>query len=91
MFLKSYTPVTRGNLGRTPGLTDIDLHADYPVTLARGTMRVMLDVFNVFDRQSVTSFDDDVELRAGVTDPDFLRPIAYQIPRTWRLAARWEF
>ena len=91
VFLKSYTPVTRGNLGRTPGLTDIDLHADYPVTLARGTMRVMLDVFNVFDRQSVTSFDDDVELRAGVTDPDFLRPIAYQIPRTWRLAARWAF
>ena len=91
VFLKSYTPVTRGNLGRTPGLTDINLHADYPVTLARGTMRVMLDVFNVFDRQSVTSFDDDVELRAGVTDPDFLRPIAYQTPRTWRLAARWEF
>ena len=51
----------------------------------------MLDLFNVFDRQSVTSFDDDVELRAGVTDPDFLRPIAYQTPRTWRLAARWEF
>jgi len=91
VFLKSYTPVKRGNLGRTPGLTDIDLHADYPVAIGKGTMRVMLDVFNVLDRLSVTSFDDDVELRAGVTDPDYLSPIAFQTPRTWRLAARWEF
>jgi len=51
----------------------------------------MLDVFNVLDRQTVVSFDDDIELRAGVTDPDFGQPIAYMSPRAWRLAARWEF
>jgi len=91
VFLQSYTPVKRGNLGRTPGMTTVDLHADYPVDLAKGRMRIMLDVFNVLDRQTVVSFDDDIELRTGVTDPDFGQPISYMAPRSWRLAARWEF
>jgi len=91
VFLKSYTPVTRGNLGRTPGFTTVDLHADYPVQLAKSQMRIMLDVFNVLDRQTIVSYDDDIELRAGVTDPDFGQPISFQAPRSWRLAARWEF
>ncbi len=91
VFLKSYTPVRRGNLGRTPGQTNIDLHADYPVQFSKSNLRLMLDVFNVLDRQTVVSFDDDIELRAGVTDPDFGQPIAYMSPRAWRLAARWEF
>ena len=69
----------------------IDLHADYPVDVAKGRMRIMLDVFNVLDRQTVVSFDDDIELRTGVTDPDFGQPISYMAPRSWRLAARWEF
>ncbi len=91
VFLKSYTPVKRGNLGRTPWMTNVDLHADYPIDVGRGSLRVMLDVFNVLNRQSPAEFDDDVELRAGVLDPDFGSAIAYQAPRAWRLAARWDF
>ncbi len=90
-FLKSYTPVGRGNLGRTPDLVTLDLHGDYPFTFGKTTLRLALDVFNVFQSQEVTAFDDNVELRAGVTDPDFLKPIAYQDPRRWRLSARWDF
>jgi len=69
----------------------MDLHADYPVQLANSQMRIMLDVFNVLDRQTIVSYDDDIELRAGVTDPDFGQPTSYMAPRSWRLAARWEF
>jgi carboxypeptidase family protein len=91
VFLKSYTPVERGNLGRTPDLVSLDLHADYPIIVGKSTFRLMFDVFNVFQTQEPTQFDDDIELTAGVTDPDFLKPIAYQSPRTWRLAGRWDF
>ena len=91
IFLKSYTPVNRGNLGRTPSLVNLDFHADYPIQTGRSTLRVMLDVFNVLQLQRPTTFDDNVELLAGVTDPDFTRPLSYQAPRTWRLAARWDF
>jgi hypothetical protein len=91
VFLRSYTPVKRGNLGRTPGLVNLDLHGDYPLQIGKTQLRLMLDVFNVFGTQKVTSFDDFVELGAGITNPDFLEAVAFQQPRSWRLAARWDF
>jgi hypothetical protein len=51
----------------------------------------MFDVFNVTDENTVTNYNDNIELTAGVTDPDFLQPLTYQAPRTIRLAARWSF
>jgi hypothetical protein len=29
-----------GNLGRTPSIASLDLHADYPVTLAKSQLRI---------------------------------------------------
>jgi hypothetical protein len=91
IFLRSYTPVKRGNLGRTPDFATLDLHADYPIAIKDTSLSIMFDVFNVTDRQVVTNYDDNVELTAGVTDPDFRAPLTYQGPRTIRLAARWSF
>jgi hypothetical protein len=91
IFLKSYTPVKRGNLGRTPDFATLDLHLDYPVTLGNTTLSLMLDAFNVTNRTTATNFDDNIELTAGVSDPDYLAPISYQSPRAVRFAARWEF
>ncbi len=91
IFLYSYDPVKRGNLGRTPDFVTLDVHADYPIDFGKSKMTFMLDVFNLFQSQEATAFEDTVELTAGVTDPDFLKPIQYQAPRQWRLAARWDF
>ena len=90
-FLFSYDPVKRGNLGRTPDLVTLDLHGDYPFEFRETKLIVMLDVFNVFHSQEATLYDDNIELTAGVTDPDFLKPLQYQAPRQWRLAVRWDF
>ncbi|MHC4094137.1 MAG: TonB-dependent receptor domain-containing protein, partial [Planctomycetota bacterium] len=91
VFLQSYTPVERGNLGRTPDTLTLDLHADYPISLGNGKLSFFVDVFNVFNRRQVLSYIDTVELRAAVTDPDYLRPASYQNPRSWRLGTRWSF
>jgi hypothetical protein len=91
IFLSSYTPVKRGNLGRTPDLWTLDLHADYPIAIGKTSLSVMFDVFNVTDEDTVTNYNDNIELTAGVTDPDFLQPLTFQPPRTIRLAARWSF
>ena len=91
IFLYDYDPVKRGNLGRTPDLVTLDLHGDFPVTFGKTKLSFMLDVFNVFRSQEPTAFDDNIELTAGVTDPDFLKPVQYQAPRQWRLAAKWDF
>jgi hypothetical protein len=92
VFLQSYTPVERGNLGRTPNVTTVDMHADYPFTFSNKTqLRLFLDVFNVLDSQTTTSYDDNLELTAGVSDPDFGKALAYQAPRTVRFGMRWDF
>ena len=91
VFLSGYEPVERGNLGRTPDLVTFDLHADYPLAFGGSTLRLFVDVFNAFQSQEATAFVDTVELTAGVADADFLRPLTYQSPRSWRLGARWDF
>ncbi|MFQ5876631.1 MAG: carboxypeptidase regulatory-like domain-containing protein [Acidobacteriota bacterium] len=90
-FLFDYSPVDRGNLGRTPDLVTLDLHADLPIHLGGTRLRLFLDVFNVFDEQEATRFNDSVEFTTGVLNPDFLKPLAYQPPRSWRLGMRWDF
>ena len=90
-FLQSYTPVKRGNLGRTPSTATLDLHADYPLHFEKSQLSLMFDVFNVMNSQKATGFDDNVEITAGVTDPDYGKTTAYQLPRSLRLAARWSF
>ena len=91
LFLQSYTPVKRGNLGRTPGLFTLDLHADYPFALGRTQLNLFADVFNVANSRKTALFNDNVELSAAVTDPDYQKALAFQAPRSWRLGMRWDF
>jgi outer membrane receptor protein involved in Fe transport len=91
IWLDSYTPVRRGNLGRTPDLVTFDVHADYPLQIGKSTVTFMFDVFNLFGSQSPQTFNDNIELTAGVTDPDFLKSLSFQSPRSLRMAARWDF
>jgi len=91
VFLRSYTPAKRGNLGRTPDILTLDLHADYPLAVGKTQMRLFMDVFNVFDQKPVTQYVDTVELVSGVTDPNYGRASGYVPPRTVRFGLRWDF
>jgi hypothetical protein len=91
VFLVDYDQVERGNLGRSPDMVSLDLHADYPLQIGRTQLRFFLDVFNAFQSREPAAFVDTVELSAGVTNPDFLKPVLYQAPRSWRIGARWDF
>ncbi len=91
VFLKSYTPVKRGNLGRTPDVVTLDLHADYPFTMGTRTLRLFCDVFNVMDAKTTTSYVDTVELTAGVTDPNYGQALGFVGPRSFRFGVRWDF
>jgi Carboxypeptidase regulatory-like domain len=91
VFLVDYDAVKRGNLGRTPDYVTMDLHADYPLQMGKTSIRFFLDIFNIFNTQDPQTFDDNVEVTAGVLDPDFLKPLTFQSSRQWRMGARWEF
>ncbi len=50
----------RGSGGRTPMVTQFDLHLGYDQPLSkRVALSVFLDVINLFDQRQVTNVDDD--------------------------------
>jgi hypothetical protein len=58
-----YYLTRRGSLGRGPSDYEADLHLGYPIAVGRGMrLNVLLDVFNVFNRQSITNLDNRMDL-----------------------------
>ena len=77
---------------RTPWTNTFDLHMDYRLRLFGDQSLVLLaDVFNMFDTQEVTGYDNYTESAFGVPNPDFGRVIAYQAPRQIRVGARFSW
>ena len=90
--LYTYTPAKRGFSGRTSTEAQLDLSVAWTHQFNRwATLGLGATVFNVFNSRETTAFDDNVELQAGVTDPDYLKPIGFQNPRNVRVYARWSF
>jgi hypothetical protein len=90
--LYSYNQAKRGFLGRTSTATNLDLSVSWTRNFNRwATFSVGATVFNVLNSRETIGFDDNVELQAGVTDPDFLQPTNFQDPRSVRAFARWSF
>ena len=74
-------------------ITIVDLGAA-PVSLFPGRSLVLKSETGsiVFlNARDTTGFDDNIELQAGVTDPDYLKPLTFQTPRSVRAFARWSF
>lgn len=52
-----YYLTTRGALGRGPADYEADIHAGFPIPVRGSHVSLLLDVFNVFNRQSATNLD----------------------------------
>ncbi len=54
-----YFLAPRGSLGRHPNTYEADVHADYPIRFGDGfELQLILDVFNVLDRQAIIQYDE---------------------------------
>jgi hypothetical protein len=90
--LYTYTQAKRGFTGRTSVQPSLDLSLSWQRKFSRwATFGVGATVFNVLNFRETNTFDDNVELQAGVTDPDYGKPIGFQGPRTLRAYLRWSF
>ncbi len=90
--LFDYTKVGRGANGRTSTETSLDLSLGWTKSFNRwATLSLGATVFNVFNSRETNGFDDNVELQAGVTDPDYLKATGFQNPRSLRAYAKWSF
>jgi len=82
---------------RTPYTYDVNLHTDYALRLG-GARRVVLlaDLFNLFNVQRATGYDQDTESTLGALNPDYGQPVISRIPQFQtpfqvRFGARFEF
>lgn len=90
--LYDYNKVGRGANGRTNTEYQIDLTLAWTKQFSRwATFSIGATCFNVLNSRETTGFDDNVELQAGVTDPDYLKQNAFMTPRNIRAYAKWSF
>ncbi|CAN7541382.1 TonB-dependent receptor [Massilia sp. LjRoot122] len=80
----------RGTVGRLEWTRELSLQANYqPKWLPRTTFSV--DVLNVFNERGVTQVNEAGESARGTPSPNYLQPGAFQIGRSVRLMAQYEF
>jgi len=87
----------RGAEGRTPDNYEADLHLGYPVTVGPATINVLVDVFNLFDRQQAVVLDQRWDFQEAdnasptPTNPSYGKPVLRTPPRSYRLGLRVSF
>jgi hypothetical protein len=62
-----YYLTERGDLGRGPSDYEADFHAGYPIAFGSSRLTVIADVFNLFNRQSITNLDTRFNLATDAT------------------------
>ena len=91
---------TDGFQSRSPFTTTVDGHASYSLKLgATRSVLLVADLFNIFNKQSVTDYDNFLESTFGALNPDYGVAGASSVvagqqfvpPRQLRIGARFEF
>jgi hypothetical protein len=84
----------RGDRGRTPWIYNLDLSLGYTPEWADKKLTLEARVFNVFNTQRVTEYNENSQLGSGLSpEPDlnFLNAVNYQTPRSVEFVVRYEF
>jgi hypothetical protein len=87
---------SRGTAGRTPWTYMLDLQVAYMPKVAKGKLTLQADIFNVFNTQKVTEWNEQRDysrdtVPEGTLNQNYQRPTGFQTPRSVRLTARYEF
>ena len=82
----------RGIVGTTASNYQLDLHADYPLSLGeRYKIKFTFDTFNVTNSRSLTAVDQDIATSYGIANADYLKPLSFQRAFYGRGSVRFEF
>lgn len=81
----------RGDLGRTPWSWSLDLSLAYVPAWGNEQLKFKLDVFNVFNNDKVTEYNEFSEASRDVLSANFLNDVNYQTPRSLRFTVRYDY
>ena len=59
--------------------------------MALRLIRLSADLFDVFNRQTITSIDQNFELSGALPNVDYSKPLSYHRPFYARFSVRFEF
>ena len=81
----------RGTMGRLPWTQQYDLNVAYAPNWAKG-LQFKVDVFNVFNKQKVTSVIEQAEVSAtGAAVNTYMLPASFQAQRQVRFMVQYDF
>lgn len=83
----------RGSYGRTPWTRTLDATVAYSPNFADQKLTFRADVFNLFDADTVTEYNEVGDLTPNTTNlsPEFLNNVNFQTPRSVRFSVRYDF
>jgi hypothetical protein len=82
----------RGAYGRTPTQNYFDLRLDYQHPISeRVRLKVGSNLFNLFNRKTITAIDQNIELDSAIQNQDFLKPLRVHRPFYASFNVRVEF
>jgi hypothetical protein len=82
----------RGTKGKLPATFQMDAHVDYPIPFHdRYTLKLAFDAFNIFNTQTETGKNQNLDLSPGQPSVDYGKPTGFQGPLYARGSIRFEF
>lgn len=81
----------RGSYGRLPSYKQVDLDLGYDWALGKNAFSLDLKVLNLFNSNTVTSYNANLTTGNGQFNPTFMQPNTFQQPRTGQLVFRWQY
>ncbi|MFT4248262.1 MAG: TonB-dependent receptor [Pseudomonas sp.] len=84
-------PSPPGSQGRLPWVKQLDLGVSYRPDFGKGRLKFGLDVFNVFNSQTVTWIWPYQQTDPGVADPLYGAAVVRQAPRYLRLNVSYDY
>jgi hypothetical protein len=85
------TPAAPGTTGRTPWGEIFSLNAEWRPAFADHKLAFNVIVYNIFNQQRVTQYDNTSEQGAGILAPNYQLPLSYQTPRYVQFGATYDF
>lgn len=89
-FFCNGKPTPRGSQGTLPWDTRLDMNLVYRPAQVKG-LSVKLDIFNVFNRQTVQNIDEVYNSDTGVVSATYGQPISYTAPRSAKLTFEYNY
>jgi hypothetical protein len=82
---------SRGSMGRTPWTIKFDVNASYKIPVGDSQVIARVDIFNLFNAENATRYDENAETAIGQSSPTFGTGVEFQTARRIQFSLDYRF